>query len=269
MPSTHTSPSVHDLHDTKKACQTPSIALFRQRRWSQCRCTSHTIADVQTGLSRSRTSSRQPLAATSPSTFVSAPTSPSLSPSSCRYPNCLPWTAYQVWWQRRHRDYPKRLQLVLSTWDNEPPTPSGAHRHTRYPSSQPIVHGSSPTSADDGPDSHPITLPTQTARPRQPGPDIPSSRCPPPLSLILDASPTVGLRPVQSKHICTSPTATGVGTDAIPKYRLVSHSRPARLLLPLSLPMFLSESPVLVHLSHPTATQPSRSSKEPTTCNSG
>ena len=269
MPSTHTSPSVHDLHDTKKACQTPSIALFRQRRWSQCRCTSHTIADVQMGPSRSRTSSPQPPTAISSSAFVSAPTSPSLSPSSCRYPNCLPWTAYQVWWERRHRDYPKRLQLMLSTWDNEPPTPSGTHRHTRYPSSQPIVHGSSPTSADDGPDSHPITLPTQTARPRQPGPDIPSSRCPPPLSLILDASPTVGLRPVQSKHICTSPTATGVGTDAIPKYRLVSHSRPARLLLPLSLPMFLSESPVLVHLSHPTATQPSRSSKEPTTCNSG
>ena len=118
----------------------------------------------------------------------------------------------------------------------------------------------------------PMTVPTFTrsrCQHRPPGPDIPSSRCPPPLSLILDASPTVGSRPVQSKHICTSPIATGAGTDAIPKPRLVAHSRPPRLPLPLSLPMLLSESPVLVHLSHPTATQPSRSSKEPTTCNSG
>ena len=43
-PLTLTSPSVHDLRDTKKACQTLSIALFRQRRRSQYRCTSHTVA---------------------------------------------------------------------------------------------------------------------------------------------------------------------------------------------------------------------------------
>ena len=146
---------------------------------------------------------------------------------------------------------------MLSTWDDEPMTPSRpirGHRHVIFPVnlSSMVYHRLLPTT---------VLTPTRSrCQRRQPGPDIPPSRRPPALSLILDASPTIGLRPAGSKHLFTSPTATGTGTDVTPRPRLVSHPRSSRLLhLPLSMsrPVSLSEYPVLALLSHPAATQPS------------
>ena len=111
----------------------------------------------------------------------------------------------------------------------------GAHRHTRYPSNQPIVHGSSPTSANDGPDSHPITLPTQTARPRHTllpmsAPSVPDTgriahrrlpTCSIQTRLYVSHSYGRGCRRHSQASSCNPFTATSLTTAPVPAHVLV------------------------------------------------